>query len=244
MLATALLIVGLCSNVQAHSGDVVAALYGTAPTVDGTISPGEWDDASTVTFSVKDGDCTVYVKQDGSSLYVAFDIPDTTPATPLSIDKCAILLDVDHNDGYPAQTDDLQFFASRDGGLRELHGTGGGWTGVYPEVGWTASASSMADGFQTEYSIPYDKIGVTAGVDKTLGIAFEVYDLANGYSDYWWPPVDDPSLYPSGITSYPSVWADLTSPAPFFTIPEVPSTLVTIALMLTAITAYYTKKRS
>jgi hypothetical protein len=56
------LIAGLCSNVQAHSGDEVVAVYGTTPTINGEIASGEWDaDSSIVAFSVNDDyDCTVY----------------------------------------------------------------------------------------------------------------------------------------------------------------------------------------
>jgi hypothetical protein len=225
VLATALLIVGLCSKVQSHSGDEVVAVYGKTPIIDGTIFLGEWDDASVVAFSVTDGACTVYVKQNGTHLHIAFSIADTTYHTN---DRCLVYLDVDHNGGTAPQTDDLFLRIMRDGSLYEAAGTGTTWLGGAVPTGWTGAFSSTAAGFQTEYSISYSKIGVTAGVAKTLGIMFESVD--NPSSRYGWPP---------GYSyNKPDTWADLTSPTPHLWIPE-PATLVAIAFMLAAVMAYH-----
>lgn len=237
VLAAALLIAGLCSNVQAHSGDEVVAVYGTAPTIDGTISTGEWDDASTVTFTVAEGGtCTVYVKQDGNNLYVAFDIPDTTTSPA---DASLLHFDVDHNDQTIPQSDDFRFYVQRCGWQGEYHGDGSGWQYDVSSSGWSASiVSTVGVRFQVEYSVSYSKIGVTAGQEKTLGVGFVSHD-----HDYVWPAGYDG--WPSGCdTSNPSTWANLTSPDPFFWIPGIPSTLGAVALMLVVAAYRYTKKQS
>lgn len=207
----------------------VVAVYGTTPIIDGIMTT-EWMDASTVAFSVTDGDCTIYVKQNGTHLHIAFSIADTTYHAN---DRSLVYLDVDHNGGTTPQTDDLFLRVMRDGSLYEAIGTGTNWLGGGALAGWTGACSSTAAGFQTEYSISYSKIGVTAGVAKTLGIMFESVD--NPSSRYGWPP--------GHSYNEPDTWADLTSPAPHLWVPE-PSTLVAIALMLAAIVAYpYMRKR-
>jgi len=119
VLMAGLLLTLVTTPVRAHSpgGETVVARYGTTPDVNGIIAAGEWTDASTVTFS----GITVYVKQDGSHLYVAFDIPDTAY---YDYDEADVYLDVEHNGGTAPLTDDLQFTIRRDGSTYEFHGTG------------------------------------------------------------------------------------------------------------------------
>jgi len=57
----------------AHSGDEITSGWASAPpTLDSTISPGEWDNAYTLTFAGG----TVYVMNDDTNLYWAAVIPD------------------------------------------------------------------------------------------------------------------------------------------------------------------------
>lgn len=211
-----LLLTPIATQVRGDSGDTVVARYGTTPTIDGTISDGEWDDASTVTFTVTGGTCTVYVKQDGSFLYVALNIPDTTYYTD---DISHVFIDVEHDCFGPA--DDFLFMIYRDGETIEYalitHEEDGffsyNWEWRIPD-GWTAAFYSTGTGWQTEYSIEYSKIGVTAGEDETLGVMFETYDHIASGTYYGWPPGSD--------DDEPNTWADLTSPAPWFWIPGMP----------------------
>jgi len=55
----------------------IAAVVDLAPSIDSVIASGEWDDASNVSFK----NTVVYVKRDGRSLYMAFNVSDAT-ATP------------------------------------------------------------------------------------------------------------------------------------------------------------------
>jgi len=225
LTASILYIFALMHTAFAPVGYEVKAVYGTTPIIDGAISSGEWDDASVVAFSVTDGDCTIYVKQNGTHLHIAFSIADTTYHAN---DRSLVYLDVDHNGGTTPQTDDLFLRVMRDGSLYEAIGTGTTWLGGGALAGWTGACSSTAAGFQTEYSISYSKIGVTAGVAKTLGIMFESVD--NPSSRYGWPP--------EYSFNEPDTWADLTSPTPYLWVPE-PATLVAIAFMLAAVMAYH-----
>lgn len=256
VFATALLIVGLCSQVQAHSGYEVVAVLGKTPTIDGTISAGEWNDARTVTWlDINNFTCRAYVKQDGHNLYVAFDIPDTS-CSPLAFcdDNTQVMLDVHHDGGEELQADDLLLGIYRCPGTYtwrnddewitverpSIFGNGSGWTGA------TSNQTQEGLGFQTEYSISYSAIGVTAGVAKTLGVGFASVDVTFDVEIMaGWPPIVENNFWgglvyrPGG----PDTWGDLTSGAPFFWIPE-PSPLVATALMIAVFTGIYLKKQN
>lgn len=263
-LMFALLIFELCYDVKAHSSDEVVALYGKPPTIDGVISPGEWSDANTVTYQGTSGSieelylATIFVKQDGKNLYIAFDIPDTTwmwtqiqgegeegeyELVVYEPDFSWVLLDIEHDGGTIPQTDDLALLISRWGDLKEGHGNPlsidwrEGYIWATPN-GWTAASfNNQQHGFQTEYRIPYSKISIEAGVAKTLGIAFMNED--SNFEMTWfsaWPP-SEWSEFDYEVLTKPDVWGDLTSGAPYFWIPE-PIPLATTALMLAAVLTY------
>ncbi len=64
----------------AHSGDVLSAWSITTPTIDGTISSGEWVDAAvanfTLSYCTESHDVTLYVKNDDTYLYLAAVVRD------------------------------------------------------------------------------------------------------------------------------------------------------------------------
>lgn len=64
----------------AHSGDVLSAWAVVTPTIDGTISPGEWVDADvadfTLAYCTESHDVTLYVKNDDTYLYLAAVVRD------------------------------------------------------------------------------------------------------------------------------------------------------------------------
>jgi len=75
ILATLLLLASsLMTLVQAHPNYEIIAIAGSTPTIEGIISPGEWDDANSETFN----ETTVFVKQDGVNLHIAFNATDNT----------------------------------------------------------------------------------------------------------------------------------------------------------------------
>jgi hypothetical protein len=221
----------LCNSVKAHSGDEVVARcqdrWSATPDIDGIIDLGEWWDADTVAYQASGGGIgnlymvTVYFKEDGGNLYIAFDIPDTTwmwAQDELVVEESDfswVLLDLEHDDGTVPQTDDLALLVDRWGGQMEGHGNPS--SSVYWESyiwatpnGWTAASfNNQEHGFQTEYCIPYSKIGITAGVAKTLGVAFVNED--SNFEMTWfsaWPPSE------WGESDYealgkPNVWGDL-----------------------------------
>ena len=73
---------------QVRAIALVDVTYGSTPTVDGSISVGEYTDAHSVTFAMSGGTCTVYFKHNGSSLYVAFDVPNVDAGSAVQIFVC------------------------------------------------------------------------------------------------------------------------------------------------------------
>ena len=74
LLASILLVPG----IKAHDGTEFEAYTSTAPTMDGVINDDEWADASTTTFSLPEGEVTIYVMNDRRSLFIAAKVADNT----------------------------------------------------------------------------------------------------------------------------------------------------------------------
>ena len=65
-------------DAMAHSDVSFHALLSQPVTVDGTLSAGEWADASAASFAVCGGTAQMYVKNDATHLYVAVVVPNAT----------------------------------------------------------------------------------------------------------------------------------------------------------------------
>jgi hypothetical protein len=194
----------------------VEAVYGGTPTLDGTISAGEWIDASNITFTGPSGLCTVYVKQNGSHLHIAFNIPDNA-VNSLDLAEIAICKNNDHASGPIADDFLLGKFRpilGEPSQNSEAKGQGGSWV---PQTisGWSCLATHSISSWEVEFSIAYSKIGITAGVGKTLGIEFFV----------WNQTIDLYSWHSLGSNDNPSLWGDITSTdvlwVPWFTTPSI-----------------------
>jgi len=209
--------------ISAHYRDTIVAVYGSTPTINGLIEVGEWHDASTVIVSVtEDANCTVYAKQDGTNLYVGFNISDVTYN---SSDCCVVIFDVNHDGSTSLQADDIWLRVCRNGAKGELNITAGGW---YPTTvsGWTAKTSSTAGAWQSEYNITYSKLDVNAGTNKTLGVMFLIVDRDVEMGWYVWPAT-------AGILE-PATWGDMTSNG-YNWVPEF-STWTSLLVLLVVLT--------
>jgi len=164
-------------------GDSIDVPYGSTPTIDGVIAPGEYGSPSQIQFAGHRGTVLVYVKHDASNLYVAFDLPDTTPFDGHG-PAVQVFLDTNHNHGTTPQSDDYRLTISKGGIVEERQGDGAFWENPVPPNGWSAAASVNAAGWQAEFSIGFDKLGITPGTPKTIGFA-----VANVWTpaDYYWP---------------------------------------------------------
>jgi hypothetical protein len=217
----------LVAAVEAYNPEYeINANYGLTPSIDGVISSGEWDDASTVSFN----NTVAYVKQDGKSLYVAFNVSDDIFSNQ---DTVAIFTDVENNGGSSPQPDDILFSIFRNGQMSERQGDNPSGP---PTGGWNASAFTTAGWWSAEFNITYAKISITPGEAKTLGIAFESLDMSETPYPYFWPPMTPMQ------SNYPSNWGNLVSEENW--IPEFPSLLVLplfVMITLLAVIIYQRK---
>ena len=102
LLITALLTSSIWTvPVNAHSGDVFEAYTSTPPTIDGVIDEDgrEWAAASKVTFTMPEGDTTIYVMNDRRFLYIAAKVSDNSldEVVNVGLDILTIDFDVRHD---------------------------------------------------------------------------------------------------------------------------------------------------
>jgi hypothetical protein len=80
LVVVLLLLLVQTSSTLAHSGDILSAWAVVTPTIDGTLSPGEWVDADTADFTLsycaESHDVTLHVKNDHDYLYLAVVVRD------------------------------------------------------------------------------------------------------------------------------------------------------------------------
>jgi hypothetical protein len=218
-------------GVRGHNPEYeIVAVYGSTPTIDGSISVGEWDDAALVSFN----NTEVFVKQDGVNFYIGFNISDAT----FNEDSVGFGIDVDHDGDLTLQPDDVGLGVNRTGTLIEANVTGGTWT-ITELSGWTAVVNSTFDVWQAEFNITYSKINVVAGLEKTIGVFFFCFRGLEGSSPevFSWPP-----RYIE-IYENPSMWGDITSTG-YNWIPEFPSaTILPLFMAISMLTAILTKKK-
>ncbi|MGA1793604.1 MAG: hypothetical protein ACMUHM_06605 [Thermoplasmatota archaeon] len=165
---------------------------GSIPTIDGTISPGEWSDAQSISVTqTSTSPWTIYYKHSTTSLYIGYSFANNLLAE--------VYLDINNNGGTAPQTDDFKLHSSA--ANYETPGTGTGWaTTQNSPNGWTAEKRGFYN--SKEFNISYAKLGITPGETKTIGIMF--YIMAS-------PAADDPA-WPSGaVRTDPSTWGTMSS---------------------------------
>lgn len=206
-------------QVQAQPSDNVDAIAGEIPTIDGTITDGEWNDASSIANGL-----TSYVKQDGENLYIAIDVSDNTPH---NWDGFTICLDVAHNAGLQPQADDTRIVTTRFGDQGEYVGNGTDWA-TTTKSGWDASTSSTSTKWQAEIKISYTKLDDPYGKSKIIGVQFTIGDFGIPAEYHNWPGESDYKI--------PDTWGDLISSVNW--VPEFPTEIaipLTLATILIAV---------
>jgi len=167
----------------------IGVVFGQTPTLDGDLTPGEYADADSLNFDTAGGQATVYFKHDGHNLYLAFDLPNTDFASGMQV-----YLDTNYDQANTPQTDDYRFMVQCDppadpADFGENQGTGAGWSAWSPSDGWSGAYQVLQSRWQVEFEISYMKLGVSAGTDQTIGIAF--CNVGTSTGDYYWPATSD-----------------------------------------------------
>ncbi len=194
----------------------ISVYVGSAPTIDGAISPGEWDDAFMMDASdflgIYDnlpnpvGSVTMYYKvnQDMTELYVACD--NQNDVTLEDHDEVALYID-DNNDGtYPPTGDDSEgnywavYYAS--GNLlryRPIYNTGG--VGTVVEISNPQVAVSNATGHIVyEFMVPMgdDQVWkISPNEQNQSGLFTFTLDDPSNFDGYW-PTLNQQIFEPAG----------------------------------------------
>lgn len=157
---------------------------GWTPRLDGNLASfaGEWADATPVQLvsKLQTSEYQVWVKHDGRSLWVAWLIEDPTPET---WDRAVLLVDTDHDAATSPWPDDRRLELGRAGQSSLIQGNGQSWASSLPP--WESKLLDSSSSWSIEVRIPLSQLGVTMGYSgfmtgqsKTLGIAFQYFDLA------------------------------------------------------------------
>ncbi|MBW2263903.1 MAG: hypothetical protein JRG91_18235 [Deltaproteobacteria bacterium] len=177
--------------------DAIDITSGTPPTIDGTLGPGEWDDASSVTIEVRPGwTVTVLFMHGPSDLYFAF----TGLVDGMDERYPEVLLDVQNDSTASWGADDWWLHAS----YNDCEGEGrpNDWsTCTSSATGWEANNFPLTSGV-VEMRVSHAKIGLVPGAGRTLGIGFDVTDTSAEWA--FWPTgadLDDPTTWGEATSS-------------------------------------------
>ncbi len=189
--------------------NTITVLPGTNPTIDGIISPEEWNDATIFTYQVGSSPniitVTVYIKHNGSdTLYIAQNMPNT-----LSGDRDLVMFDKNNNGGALPQADDFimnKYHYPVGAPLLEGQANGSTWDWGNPS-GWIVALTGYDynnNQGQIEFAVSFSKLGITSVIQKTIGFGIIFGDYQNPYdpSTIWgWPTNCHPEI--------PNSWGDM-----------------------------------
>ena len=175
---------------------------------------------------------------------MAFDVPNLNADSGVQV-----FVDTLNDKASLPNTDDYRFTISRRTGEDEYgenNGNGTDWTSWNPTLqGWTGNHTDLASTWNAEFAISYEKLNITAGVAKTIGIA-----ICNCWaaSDYYWPSGGDwmdPSTW--GAASSLDNWARLVGgfwvPVDKLALLAPYVALASTLIVATAATTIYVKRR-
>jgi len=183
------------SGLRLMQPTVLEISFGTKPAVNGIISPGEWQDASLVTFKSGSGVDSVWIKHFQDTVFVA--VRNFSNASSLN----DLFLDMNYDRASLPQTDDRILACSSTEITYEKTGTGTAWQ-VTPIAmnGWVAVASVETDYWVSEWKIDYSKLGLVQGVVDSFGMALS---HIIGFDWYNWTITTN--------TNVPYSWMAITS---------------------------------
>jgi len=193
---------------SAHSGDVLSAAVIVTPTIDGTISTGEWDDAATITFDLVDfagtRSTTLFVKNDEDFLFLAVLIHDDYKAWDTDPfkqgDAFNIFFDNDHDGGIwisgtagddaivskvELPTEDSFTFIFEDGGISfQTDSFGGGDNNVMSAFSHTNPSEGTIGDYTFEFRKELNSGDVAhdfiLSAGNTVGVFLEYVDTPPG----------------------------------------------------------------
>jgi hypothetical protein len=176
----------------------VTAPYIASPFFDGYVNDAEYLGAQKWSIPTAGGNASAYVCEDGRNLWVGIKSPTAGGSTNTSVYLC---LDLD-NDGGTLDSQDLMLLLDSTWSPSEYSGTPGGWA-VQTRSGWSGMYRPVgggSPGWTAEYCISYEKLGLTAGQAKEIGIGLR--HVLTSTSCVW----------PAGLDiNSPGTWSDVDS---------------------------------
>ena len=178
----ALFLFSTTGSLQLFGQEVVQIPSGQTPEIDGVISSEEWSDALNVTIETSgDMGSEVYVKHDGTSLYIAF-----IGAFSSSFLFPEIMIDPDNSKSSQWEEEDWWFHVSATD--CESRGEPDNYDDCEVEQeDWKGipNASPVMIPEAIEISIPFSKVGIGATLPDTVGMGFDLSNTATIW--HYWP---------------------------------------------------------
>ena len=204
----------LIPGIKAHDGTTFEAYTSNAPTIDGVINDDEWADASTVTFSIPEGEVTIYVMNDRRYLYIAAKVADNTLDEVVNVALDIFTIDFD------GRHDGQEFNVGEDTisiGARNRIGDGFVGPGLdiiddsQIDVDGLVSRIGNFNHFEISHPIDSGDANDIAGdYGKTIGVRFLFFDQSGSDNSVI-------SVFPIGVGAddrSQSQWADITIATP------------------------------
>ena len=154
---------------DAHNGTVV--------TVDGTMSPGEWDDAFYYSYpvSVTTKHLSMYTKTVDQKMYILLYYPN-----PSSSDTYIDLaFDVNYDHDGALKNGDFAIRVEFTGGSMEWYASGGNWVSTTPS-GWIYAMDKSSHNWTVEIMINFAKLNIVPGEEKDIGVIVYLQDYGSG----------------------------------------------------------------
>lgn len=210
---------------------------GTAPTIDGTLSANEWDDADTYTVDLT-RDLKLYAMNNGTHVFIALD--SLNDGTSGSGDTGNVYFDCDHDATSNPDTNDKRL--RRNGSETYYEGDGSSWSSTSKPSGWSSARGMTSGNRSWEFRIPISDLNETGDFWQNgdeIGFGCAVLNSAGGSSFWvWWPDGYKSGGTPPSQLNDPDTWGDL-----MHHIPEFSDILIIIPFLLIMNFVVFAKRR-
>jgi len=185
----ALLVLTLIATSSAAADEPLKIRKGNMITVDGKLSPGEWDDAQKIELPISAGwRITVRYKHDGANLLFAFDplMPGAGSEGPVRFPE--LLLDPENKKSETWQAGQWWLHASatdcEGNGEFNVYRRDGKFLGAKEKPGWVANNWPLETPPVIEISVSFAKLGVKPSATTRIGFALDLTDTQHFWT-YW-----------------------------------------------------------
>lgn len=220
--------------------DMGAFYTSSTPTIDGTLSTNEWDDADTYTVDLTK-DMDVLTMRDDTYVYVAIYSPDDT-TTNLG-DVGYVYFDCDHDASSNPDANDKML--RNDSNVVYYEGDGSVWQTTTLPTGWSCMRGLTSSYRSYEFRVPISDLNETGGFwqdGDEVGFGCCLFNAGAPIDRFWvWYPDNYYQGFAPPIVYHnkPNTWGDLQ----FTHIPEVNDVIVLVVCLLVMNVILFGKNR-